>query len=472
MKKSKVCIIGILLLLSISCNVAEQTISVSSREPSVASVTQEKSTTIDDATLNATQQVGEAIIQATLTVTVTPSLEPTSTIQPSATPLIPTPTSQTESSTVSLPPITFGVATQAYQVTCLQTDILGQIWVSSYPYEQAELLLANDTISYIEPSWSPNGIQLAVIETLVEDSKITTQNNGRWTQYKEQISILNIEDKSIIDIDKQFDRLEFFSNENSGCGVASRISSIIGWSQNGEWLAYIAFETDEPGKTASSNNLYVVNIETGKNILVATDVLFVTWVGTETTLAFNRSADLSKIELVEVSFEPIEKLVIDAPFNSNSKFSLFQIALPTNEMLYTTVIDNTSFLSPSTLWSYSLITSEWSQLEMERIDGKPGFVINAKNENLIICFEKDNVLKLRSVDVTTGTPIHDFEIPELLVTCDLALTDNLIAAYDRSQIWMVSIYDLNQEPEQIIDIHDMNIPYGYEINSITWMPQP
>lgn len=467
MKKIILCSVGILFLLFLtSCNATEQAISVSSREPNIGIATQEGTSIANDATPDVFQQVEETPIQVDPTVTATLVMEPIPTVQAVA-----TPTAQTESPTPLLPSITFGVAsTQAYSVTCLETDMLGQIWMSSPPYKQAELLLAHDEVSYGEPYWSLDGTQLAVIKILVKDSKITTQNNGEWTQYQEQISIINIEDGSVNDIDKKFTRLEFFSNENSGCGVASRISSIIGWSQNNEWLAYTVFEKDGTEGLTSGRNLYVVNIETGQNVFIAANVLDVTWVKPEATLAFNNSGDSLEIRFVEVDFEPVEKLVIDAPFSADSKKSLYQIAFPTDKVLYATITDNTSFNAPSTLWSYSLTNSEWLQLEMEQINGKPGFVIGAENESLIICFEKDGVLKLRSMDIVTETPIYDFEMPDVSITCDLAISNNLIGAYNRFHIWMVNIYDLEQAPQQIIDIDDTNIPQGYEITSITWMP--
>lgn len=140
----------------------------------------------------------------------------------------------------------------------------------------------------------------------IENLNETTQSNGSWRFYDDSIWLMRSDGSTEPQqISSEFVRAEFSSTESNSCTVTARIERVVGWSPDGKWLALIVSSPDED---SYSPDLYVLNMETFDQTVVASDVNTAVWMeDDDSSLLFHSfsstTVTIASLNGININFE-------------------------------------------------------------------------------------------------------------------------------------------------------------------------
>lgn len=462
-------IVGFLFLVSVSCTGGE--IGVDIVTPQI--------------TAEAFEAPGESVQNG---MNETNTLEPAPTVEitePTQTPtrIVPTITSTpiivsttlTSSSEQSfpLPEIVLNLAPSPNPlVTCADTENLGQLLFSQFPYDSVELVMSNSTIAYNHPVWAPDGDSLAFVSTEIADFTESFQENGIWRFYEDSVSA-RLDDGTQREISIPFTRAEFLSAENSSCTVTEGITSVVGWSFDSKWIAFIYQTVDSTNRTVSS--LYISNIDSQETMLVTEKVSYASWHPNQNKIIAATYGEKPAIEIISINNFSIEPVPLSPEFPAQLGFG--QITWSTNnQKIFVIVSDISFFNAPSALWSYDSHNSEWD-IVLD-LAGQSGIQLASIGGSLLLCTREDGQNIIQIVDQATGQLSEVNNNVEGMGCKTNYFSDTVGREFisfnnivDRKSLWISSLSQQNPLLEKVIDGNFEQLK-NLEIASYDWRPIP
>lgn len=376
----------------------------------------------------------------------------------------------------SLPDIVLNLAPSPNPlVTCANTENLGQLLFSQFPYDKVDFLLSESAVSYYQPVWAPNGDNLAFVSTDLGDFTESFQENGTWRFYEDSVSIM-ANDGTKREISTSFSRAEFFSTENNSCTVTDGITSIVGWSFDSKWIAFIYQTLDSDGNNSS---LYISNSDSQETMLVTEKVLHASWQSNQNTIIAITYGENPTIELISIGdfSTAIQKSTIPLSSEFPTQLGLGQITWSANNQRLFAIISDVSFFNaPAALWSYDFETNEWN-IVLD-LTGQSGFQLGSIGENILLCAREDgkNTIQifdqftlqlLRVIDEVDGMGCETDYLSDMNGR-ELVSFNNIV---DRGSIWISSTLEQNPLLEKVIDGNFEQLEI-YDIVSYSWRTIP
>jgi hypothetical protein len=372
----------------------------------------------------------------------------------------------------SLPNIVLNLAPSPNPLaTCADTKNLGQLLFSQFPYDKIEFLLSESTIAYYQPVWAPSGDNLAFVSTNLEDFTESFQENGSWRFYEDSVSVMG-DDGAKQEISISFSRAEFLSTENNSCTVTDGITSIVGWSFDSNWVAFIYQTLDSDGNNFS---LYISNLDSRETMLVAEKVLHALWRPNQNTIVATTYGENPAIELISIGdfSTGIQKSTIPLSSKFPTQLGLGQIIWSANNKgLFVIISDVSFFNAPTALWSYDFDTNEWdSVLDLTE---QSGFQLGNIGENILLCAREDGQNTIQIFDQVTLQLLGVIdEVDGMGCEIDylsdmngqeLVSFNNIV---DRDSVWISSILEQDSLLEKVIDGNFEQLGV-YNIVSYSW----
>lgn len=360
--------------------------------------------------------------------------------------------------------------TQHPLFSCAEPANLGQIWFSRYPYETAEQYAARETMGFYEPTLSPNGEWLVMVAVDIENLNETTQSNGSWRFYDDSIWLMR-SDGSIEpqQISSEFVRAEFSSAESNSCTVTARIERVVGWSPDGKWLAFIVSSPDED---SYSPDLYVLNMETFEQTVVASDVNTAVWTeGDGSSLLFHSFTSMT-VTIASLNEKNINFEDFNLPQQVTAQYQIWntQYDLQSQSILIRGKEGSAPFNTLFSFWQLDISTGTWQALT--NLNSSPIYFVPHSNWALRCSSDSQNIPILER---TTWEVIGNVEVFEGW-RCDFSFwrdgkgnqVVSITSDIDREKIWASLIESSNYVLEQIVDVANFEIPDGYEIVGYAW----
>ncbi len=357
-----------------------------------------------------------------------------------------------------------------------------EIWYVSSLNRTIEPLLVNQNKDYKYPQWSPNGDQIAFVESI--PSIITDTQIGISTVITGTDTIWVIDAKTL-DRKKVSDSIPnaMFSHMmgmNLACDVLTQISSVPIWSPDGIYILFVQQSLNSD--MIFSYSYYITQVNTGKTRLITTQY-------TDSNILWTNQPDQFLIEGDEQEFKQytiksIDNIVLNSiPFTlpkelTSSKYHFFRILEKMNVVIgyFYSNIPYTQNLAK--IWKLDLNSGLWD--EITNVDQSEVFTALYKNQ-ILICDNKSNEFLLISPISKQQNEV--VKLPQdMKVECYISILNDKLGNQwiafigstnqVKNGIWAIKIGYNNQKPELIFDPlqNNFDIKSSEDLFSFSFQP--
>lgn len=149
--------------------------------------------------------------------------------------------------------------------TCGPDVLTGEIWLVGDGIDKATPILRRPGTGYYFPVWSPDGQWIAAVEVDEVSPVVEHQGDATRRTYaaSDHLIVTRSDGADVRGVSEALARVEYSTLTAAGgenCMVLNYIQSILGWSDDGEWIAY---EYSQISGAERSVTQYAANVDSG-----------------------------------------------------------------------------------------------------------------------------------------------------------------------------------------------------------------
>lgn len=383
----------------------------------------------------------------------------TKTPKPSAAPTVISTITQ-----ISLPDVLLNLI--EYDAFICSSDESNQIWLSKYPYDTAQLLLADPDVDFNFPVWSPDGEWIAYVKS--EPKAISDIKQEEESPGTDSIWIMRPDGSENRILSDPVPRIDYYWPD--GCAVGELIIRSPTWSPDSKYIVFVHFNYNE--RLAS---YYLVEVPEGTTRLLLTqDVISrPVWISNHELAIVGGEISIINIEAIDrfaISSIPYpEEFPPDTRFgfSNDAKYSVQTRGRRLIGSLYKLEHLTPVYIS---LWELNVDSGIWTKLKDLSGENWGTPILGDQ-----IAFSQGLDDRLYFLDPEGWHSIASGDMPETVWGLELfeIITSDMVSFVgigEKTGIWIAALQDGNIEFDMLLDIEDYEISGLHAIYEYSWKP--